>query len=204
MESAPKVCLYLLSTNYCAFSFSSLSLCHRSTFMISTLLSPFFLFLLHTISSLLMKTCHFVVFLPISAPTLSSFSRLPHLTPTPTCLLQVVKWILLSQPHQGKSRKRKRIEPKVNYKEVGDTLVYYDFCLHCFSFFSKVFKMSLYFGNFFVSIYLGFCSLKVVVSVFVCLTTQLSPILFMCCLCEGRLPCTCSCLCLCCVLHPHI
>ncbi|KAI4820503.1 hypothetical protein KUCAC02_028480 [Chaenocephalus aceratus] len=30
---------------------------------------------------------------------------------------EVVKWILLSQSHQGKGRKRKRIEPKVNYKE---------------------------------------------------------------------------------------
>lgn len=52
----------------------------------------------------------------------------PH---PPSCLLQVVKWILLSQSHQGKSRKRKRIEPKVNYKVVGDSLVYYDFYLHC-------------------------------------------------------------------------
>lgn len=144
MESAPKVCLCLLSTNGCDHShfflrLSPLSLYHRSTFMISTLLSPFSLFLLHTISSLLMNTCYFVVFLPLSAPTLSSFSRLPHLTP-PTCLLQVVKWILLSQTHQGKSRKRKRIEPKVNYKEVGDTLVYYDFSLHCFSFFLNSWK----------------------------------------------------------------
>ncbi|XP_033974581.1 aminopeptidase O [Trematomus bernacchii] len=31
---------------------------------------------------------------------------------------EVVKWILLSQSHQGKGRKRKRIEPKVNYKEL--------------------------------------------------------------------------------------
>ncbi|XP_065806142.1 aminopeptidase O isoform X2 [Labrus bergylta] len=31
---------------------------------------------------------------------------------------EVVKWILLSQSRQGKGRKRKRIEPKVNYKEV--------------------------------------------------------------------------------------
>ncbi|XP_034548526.1 aminopeptidase O isoform X2 [Notolabrus celidotus] len=31
---------------------------------------------------------------------------------------EVVKWILLSQSHQGKGRKRKRMEPKVNYKEV--------------------------------------------------------------------------------------
>ncbi|XP_067376971.1 aminopeptidase O isoform X2 [Channa argus] len=31
---------------------------------------------------------------------------------------EVVKWILLSQSHQGKSRKRKRMEPKVNYKEL--------------------------------------------------------------------------------------
>nr|XP_033475842.1 aminopeptidase O isoform X1 [Epinephelus lanceolatus]XP_033475844.1 aminopeptidase O isoform X1 [Epinephelus lanceolatus] len=31
---------------------------------------------------------------------------------------EVVKWILHSQSHQGKGRKRKRIEPKVNYKEV--------------------------------------------------------------------------------------
>ncbi|KAM9360122.1 aminopeptidase O [Symphorus nematophorus] len=31
---------------------------------------------------------------------------------------EVVKWILLSRSHQGKGRKRKRIEPKVNYKEV--------------------------------------------------------------------------------------
>ncbi|KAM6944299.1 aminopeptidase O [Lycodopsis pacificus] len=31
---------------------------------------------------------------------------------------EVVKWILLSQSHQGKGRKRKRTEPKVNYKEV--------------------------------------------------------------------------------------
>uniref|UniRef100_A0A8C9XAD2 Aminopeptidase O n=1 Tax=Sander lucioperca TaxID=283035 RepID=A0A8C9XAD2_SANLU len=37
---------------------------------------------------------------------------------------EVVKWILLSQSHQGKGRKRKRIEPKVNYKEVmSDQLV---------------------------------------------------------------------------------
>uniref|UniRef100_UPI0037E730A6 aminopeptidase O n=1 Tax=Semicossyphus pulcher TaxID=241346 RepID=UPI0037E730A6 len=32
---------------------------------------------------------------------------------------EVAKWILLSQSHQGKGRKRKRIEPKVNYKEVA-------------------------------------------------------------------------------------
>ncbi|XP_029295215.1 LOW QUALITY PROTEIN: aminopeptidase O [Cottoperca gobio] len=31
---------------------------------------------------------------------------------------EVVKWILLSQSHQGKGRKRKRIQPKVNYKEL--------------------------------------------------------------------------------------
>nr|XP_046243659.1 aminopeptidase O isoform X2 [Scatophagus argus] len=31
---------------------------------------------------------------------------------------EVVKWILFSQSHQGKGRKRKRIEPKVNYREV--------------------------------------------------------------------------------------
>lgn len=90
-------------------------------------------FLLHTYSSHLMKPCHFVVFLPVSAPILSSISRLPHLT-LRTCLLQVVKWILLSQTHQGKSRKRKRIEPKVNYKEVGDPLISYGFYLPCFTF----------------------------------------------------------------------
>lgn len=32
-----------------------------------------------------------------------------------------------------------------------------------------------------------------------CLTTQLSPVLFMCCVCEARLPCTCLRLCLSCV-----
>ncbi|XP_030593451.1 aminopeptidase O [Archocentrus centrarchus] len=31
---------------------------------------------------------------------------------------EVVKWILLSQSHHGKGRKRKRMEPKVNYKEL--------------------------------------------------------------------------------------
>ncbi|XP_056275508.1 aminopeptidase O isoform X3 [Pseudoliparis swirei] len=31
---------------------------------------------------------------------------------------KVVKWILLSQSHQGKGRKRKRSEPEVNHKEV--------------------------------------------------------------------------------------
>ncbi|KAK2837135.1 hypothetical protein Q5P01_014347 [Channa striata] len=31
---------------------------------------------------------------------------------------EVVKWTLLSQSHQGKSRKRKRMEPKVNYREL--------------------------------------------------------------------------------------
>uniref|UniRef100_A0A3Q3SV42 Aminopeptidase O n=1 Tax=Mastacembelus armatus TaxID=205130 RepID=A0A3Q3SV42_9TELE len=37
---------------------------------------------------------------------------------------EVVKWILLSQSHQGKGRKRKKIEPKVNYKELtSDQLV---------------------------------------------------------------------------------
>ncbi|XP_072243842.1 aminopeptidase O [Leuresthes tenuis] len=37
---------------------------------------------------------------------------------------EVVKWILFSQSHQGKGRKRKRIEPKVNYKELmSDQLV---------------------------------------------------------------------------------
>ncbi|XP_029960200.1 aminopeptidase O isoform X2 [Salarias fasciatus] len=37
---------------------------------------------------------------------------------------EVVKWILLSQSHQGKGRKRKRIEAKVNYKELtSDQLV---------------------------------------------------------------------------------
>ncbi|KAM9858985.1 aminopeptidase O [Aulostomus maculatus] len=37
---------------------------------------------------------------------------------------EVVKWILLSQTHQRKGRKRKRTEPKVNYKEVtSDQLV---------------------------------------------------------------------------------
>ncbi|KAM4576805.1 aminopeptidase O isoform 2-T3 [Odontesthes bonariensis] len=37
---------------------------------------------------------------------------------------EVVKWILFGQSHQGKGRKRKRIEPKVNYKELmSDQLV---------------------------------------------------------------------------------
>ncbi|XP_005722041.1 aminopeptidase O-like [Pundamilia nyererei] len=37
---------------------------------------------------------------------------------------EVVKWILLSQSHHGKGRKRKRMEPKVNYKELtSDQLV---------------------------------------------------------------------------------
>ncbi|XP_028270724.1 aminopeptidase O isoform X2 [Parambassis ranga] len=37
---------------------------------------------------------------------------------------EVVKWILLSQSHQGKGRKRKRMEPKVNCKELtSDQLV---------------------------------------------------------------------------------
>ncbi|XP_069034312.1 aminopeptidase O [Embiotoca jacksoni] len=37
---------------------------------------------------------------------------------------EVVKWILFSQTHHGKGRKRKRIEPKVNYKELtSDQLV---------------------------------------------------------------------------------
>ncbi|KAG7489172.1 aminopeptidase O isoform X1 [Solea senegalensis] len=31
---------------------------------------------------------------------------------------EVVKWILFSQSHQGKGRKRRRTEPKVNYKEL--------------------------------------------------------------------------------------
>ncbi|XP_053277212.1 aminopeptidase O isoform X1 [Pleuronectes platessa] len=31
---------------------------------------------------------------------------------------EVVKWILLSRSHQGTGRKRRRIEPKVNYKEL--------------------------------------------------------------------------------------
>lgn len=51
-----------------------------------------------------------------------SFSRLHLLTPT-IVSLQVVKWILSSRTHQAKGRKRKRTEPKVNYKEVG-TLQY--------------------------------------------------------------------------------
>lgn len=33
--------------------------------------------------------------------------------------------------------------------------------------------------------------------IFVCPTTWLSPVLFMCCVCEDRLPCTCLSLCLC-------
>lgn len=115
---------------------SPLSLCHHYNFVISNLLSLFSLFLLHTISSLLMKTCYFVVSLSLSTSTLSFFFFPSFPTSPPSsCLLQVVKWILLSQSHQGKSRKRKRKEPKVNYKEVGDALVYYDFYLHCFFFY---------------------------------------------------------------------
>lgn len=95
-----------------------------SDFVYPSALSPFFsLFILHTVSPRSLKTCHFAVCLSVSASTFSSFSRLHHLTP-PTSLLQVVKWILLSQSHQGKGRKRKRMEPKVNYKEVGGTPLY--------------------------------------------------------------------------------
>lgn len=49
----------------------------------------------------------------------------PPTPPTPSSLLQVVKWILLSRSHQGKRRKRKRMEPKVNSKEVGDANLYH-------------------------------------------------------------------------------
>lgn len=57
------------------------------------------------------KTLHF--FLP------SCHSMPPLPPPPPSPHLQVVKWILLSRSHQGKKRKRRRMEPKVNSKEVG-------------------------------------------------------------------------------------
>ncbi|CAB1449372.1 unnamed protein product [Pleuronectes platessa] len=50
---------------------------------------------------------------------------------------EVVKWILLSRSHQGKGRKRRRIEPKVNYKEVGGTLLYLGRYLPSFCFYSE-------------------------------------------------------------------
>lgn len=78
-----------------------------------------------------METCYLVVSLFLYLYTLF-FPALHTSPPPPFCLLQAAKWILLSQSHQGKSRKRKKREPKVNYKEVGDTGVYYDFYLHRF------------------------------------------------------------------------
>lgn len=60
----------------------------------------------------------------LSPPVSAFFPAFNPLPPSQSSLLQVVKWILLSQSHQGKGRKRKRIEPKVNYKEVGGTLLY--------------------------------------------------------------------------------
>ncbi|XP_045890292.1 aminopeptidase O isoform X2 [Micropterus dolomieu] len=54
--------------------------------------------------------------LPLPSLLFPAFTTSPP-TP-PSSLLQVVKWILLSHSHMGKGRKRKRIEPKVNYTEV--------------------------------------------------------------------------------------
>lgn len=97
--------------------------------------------------------------LSVSTCTLSSFSCL-H--PPPSSLLQVVKWILLSQSHQGKSRKRKRIEPKVNYKEVGDTQLYHRLYVASLCSTSNSWKCTFYLLETSISIWV-YCSIKIAV-----------------------------------------
>lgn len=66
----------------------------------------------------------YAISIPPTQSKHSTFCALPSIqhpsSPPPSSRLQVVKWILLSRSHQGKKRKRKRMEPKVNSKEVGD------------------------------------------------------------------------------------
>lgn len=86
---------------------------HCCTPVITSPLSSFSLFFLVIPLSQYMSICGLSLPLP---------TRLfPPVILSSSFLLQVVKWILLSQSYQGKGRKRKRIDPKVNYKEVGDT-----------------------------------------------------------------------------------
>lgn len=126
----------------------------------------------------------------------------PAFTPPPSSsLLQVVKWILLSQSHQGKSRKRKRIEPKVNYKKVGGTRLYWNLYLPSLCSTSNSCVCPFLFWKCLPPFLSGSSALlKYLYSICVCLSTQLSPVLFMCCVYEDRLPCTCLSLCLCCVV----
>lgn len=111
------VCVYSLSFLSFHFSFllplTSLHLSHSSVSPSHRLIP----FAQNNATFLSDSTSTSLLFPAFSTPTTPQ----PH---HPSSLLQVVKWILLSQSHQGKGRKRKRIEPKVNYKEVGDTLLY--------------------------------------------------------------------------------
>lgn len=104
-----------------------------------------------------LKTCHFAVCL-----YLYPFFFFPPSSPPPSSLLQVVKWILLSQSHQGKSRKRKRIEPKVNYKEVGDTQLYYRLYVASLCSTSNSWKCTFYLLETSISIWV-YCSIKIAV-----------------------------------------
>lgn len=120
---------------------------------------------------------------PLCGPSLPVPSIPPSLPPSPSSLLQVVKWILLSQSHQGKRRKRKRTEPKVNSKEVGDANLYH--WPRAPSLFSTSYSwISTFCGvfSFFFHIWLclGGCNFGAEQH-FVCQSTQLSPVLFTCC-----------------------
>lgn len=115
-------------------------------------------FLLHTVSSLPLTQNMPLCCLSLPVP----FLLFPAFTPPPSSLLQVVKWILLSQSHQGKSRKRKRIEPKVNYKEVGDTQLYYRLYVASLCSTSKSWKCTFYLLETSISIWV-YCSIKIAV-----------------------------------------
>lgn len=129
-----------------SFSQTLSSLCSLSLSLVSFVGG----FLLHTVSSLPLTQNMPLCCLSLPVP----FLLFPAFTPTPSSFLQVVKWILLSQSHQGKSRKRKRIEPKVNYKEVGDTQLYYRLYVASLCSTSNSWKCTfLRFGNLYI--YMG-------------------------------------------------
>lgn len=113
MKRSPSACLHSLCTAVC--DRWNLSPPHPP-------LSPSLFFIFNSPSRHLnpshsIKTFHFCP-LP-SMPTPPPTTIFPP-SPPPSSHLQVVKWILLSRSHQGKKRKRKKTEPKVNSKEVGD------------------------------------------------------------------------------------
>lgn len=108
------------------------------------------LFLLHTVSCLLLNPNTPLCCLSLPVPFLLFPAFILH--PHTSSLSQVVKWILLS--HQGKSRKRRRIEPKRNYKEVGGTQFYYQLLCSFPLCYFELLKDHV-FGNFYVHVYTG-------------------------------------------------